>query len=72
MALNRRSEPTDGFDPERLAADEPSLSQVFDRAWAAAVLREAGLLQAEQTKPKGKEAPSLTVVLIVNNGGSFW
>src|SRR5438132_7519502 len=35
LARHRRSEPTDGFDPESLAAIEPSLSQIFDRAWAA-------------------------------------
>src|SRR5437660_55060 len=33
LARQQRSEPPAGFDPENVAADEPSLSQVFDRAW---------------------------------------
>jgi RNA polymerase sigma factor (sigma-70 family) len=57
LARHRRTEPPEGFDPESLAADEPSLSQIFDRAWAAALLREAGQLQAEQAKQVGGEAP---------------
>ena len=56
LARHRRLEPSEGFDPESLAADEPSLSQVFDRAWATSLLREAGRLQAEQAKPRGEEA----------------
>lgn len=56
LARYRRSEPPDGFDPENVAAGEPSLSRVFDRAWAASLLREAGTLQAEQAQSKGQEA----------------
>jgi RNA polymerase sigma-70 factor (ECF subfamily) len=56
LARQRRSEPPEGFDPESLAADEPSLSQVFDRAWATSLLREAGRLQAEQAKSRGQDA----------------
>lgn len=56
LARHRRSQPPEGFDPESLAADEPSLSQVFDRAWATSLLREAGQLQAEQAKAHGEEA----------------
>jgi RNA polymerase sigma-70 factor (ECF subfamily) len=56
LARHRRSEPLEGFDPESLAADEPSLSKVFDQAWAISLVREAGRLFAEQAKPRGEEA----------------
>jgi len=56
LARHRRSEPPEGFDLESFAADEPSLSEVFDRAWATSLLREAGRLHAEQAKPRGEEA----------------
>jgi RNA polymerase sigma-70 factor (ECF subfamily) len=56
LARHRRSEAPAGFDPENLAADEPSLSAVFDQAWAISLVREAGQLQAERAKPRGEEA----------------
>lgn len=34
------------FDPDRLAAEETTLSRVFDQSWATAILQEAGELQA--------------------------
>lgn len=43
------------FHPERIAADEESLSRVFDRAWAQAVMREAAELQAARAKGKGEK-----------------
>src|SRR5262249_11740037 len=40
LARHRRLEPPAGFDPEDLVADAPSLSQVFDQAWARSLVRE--------------------------------
>src|SRR5262245_12897691 len=37
----------DGLDLDSLPDDEPSLSQVFDRAWALALVREAARHQDE-------------------------
>ena len=50
MAERRRARrwdaPTDhSVDPDDFAADEASLSVVFDRAWATGVIRQAGALQ---------------------------
>jgi RNA polymerase sigma factor (sigma-70 family) len=56
LARHWRSQPPEGFDPESVAADEPSLSAVFDQAWAISLVREAGRLLAEQAKPRGEEA----------------
>ena len=46
--------PEPGFDG--LPGDEASLSRAFDRAWAQAVLREAGRRQAERARQEGPEA----------------
>jgi RNA polymerase sigma-70 factor (ECF subfamily) len=56
--LNRygRTEPPEGLDLERVASEDPSLSQEFDKAWAAGVLVEAGQVQAEQAKQMGLAA----------------
>ena len=56
LARQRRAQPPGGFDADSLAADEASLSQIFDRAWAAALLREAAQLQSEQADQAGEEA----------------
>jgi RNA polymerase sigma-70 factor (ECF subfamily) len=44
------------LDWDQVADDGPSLSQVFDRAWAAALVREAGQRQAEIARTRGPEA----------------
>jgi RNA polymerase sigma-70 factor (ECF subfamily) len=44
------------FDPDSVPADGPTLSRVFDRAWAAALVREAGRRQAEQAADRGEAA----------------
>jgi DNA-directed RNA polymerase specialized sigma24 family protein len=44
------------FDPDTVLADEPTLSRVFDRAWAAALVREAGRRQAEHAAARGEAA----------------
>jgi RNA polymerase sigma-70 factor (ECF subfamily) len=45
-----------GFDPESIPGREPSLSRVFDREWAEAVMEEAAELQASQARARGPEA----------------
>jgi RNA polymerase sigma-70 factor (ECF subfamily) len=56
-AARDRVRPGDGsFDPERLAADETSLGAVFDRAWATAILKEAGHLQARRAEERDSAA----------------
>jgi len=45
-----------GFEPEDPKAEEERLSRVFDRAWAEAVVREAGVRQDERARILGAEA----------------
>jgi RNA polymerase sigma-70 factor (ECF subfamily) len=47
---------TDPFDGAALAADGDTSSRMFDRAWAAAVMREAALKQAEHARIQGEAA----------------
>ena len=46
----------DSFHPERIESDETSLSKVFDRAWASAIVREAAASQRRDAEAKGAEA----------------
>ena len=39
-----------------VAADDPSLSREFDRAWARAMLREAARIQEERARAVGEQA----------------
>lgn len=53
----RRARPgAQAFDGDRMPADEEALSTVFDRAWAQAVVRQAGTLQVERARTKGDGA----------------
>jgi RNA polymerase sigma factor (sigma-70 family) len=53
----RRDQPVDSsFDPDAIAADEPSLSSVFERAWASSLLKQAGVLQTERAAQSGGAA----------------
>jgi len=47
---------TGSFHPELLPADEESVSRVLDKAWARALVREAGELQARRARSRGPEA----------------
>jgi RNA polymerase sigma-70 factor (ECF subfamily) len=49
-ARRREMQASTRFD---LEAREESLSKVFDRAWAHAIMRQAGRLQAERARAKG-------------------
>jgi RNA polymerase sigma-70 factor (ECF subfamily) len=51
----REQAPTD-VPLEALPDDEPSLSQVFDRAWAKSVLREAARVMEERARVVGEAA----------------
>ena len=42
--------PATGFDPDRLQADDDSLTAIFDRAWAQSIVREAVLVHREQAR----------------------
>ena len=44
------------FDFEEVIADEASLSQIFDRAWASSILEEAAERQAKNAKISGPPA----------------
>jgi len=43
-------------DLDRFAAEEDSLSRIFDRAWAKALMREAAQRQTELARQKGTAA----------------
>jgi RNA polymerase sigma-70 factor (ECF subfamily) len=45
-----------GFDAEERPASEESLSRVFDRAWAEAIVREASAVQEALANAQGGEA----------------
>lgn len=51
-----RREPGGSPELETVAAGEDSLSRVFDRAWASAVVREAAGRQAERAAASGEPA----------------
>jgi RNA polymerase sigma-70 factor (ECF subfamily) len=54
----RRDRPADSsFDPDRLGGDEESLAANFDRAWATALLKQAGELQPRRARADGDGAP---------------
>jgi RNA polymerase sigma-70 factor (ECF subfamily) len=55
-ARDRLQQPPSDVDLNDLAANEDSLSLVFDRAWAKALLREAAALQRERAERAGPEA----------------
>ena len=46
----------ESFHLERIESDETRLSEVFDRAWASAIMREAAALQRRDAEAKGNEA----------------
>ena len=53
---NRRTPRNDMAEFDRLEADETSLSRVFDRTWAAGMVREAARRQAELAETQGADA----------------
>lgn len=55
-AGQQRRERPSALDPELLPNDDATLSQVFDRAWATSVFRQAGLLQTERAREAGEKA----------------
>jgi RNA polymerase sigma-70 factor (ECF subfamily) len=55
-ARSREQQADRGLDLEGIAANEDSLAQVFDRAWASALLRDAAALQLERARTKGPDA----------------
>jgi RNA polymerase sigma-70 factor (ECF subfamily) len=55
-ARKKEIQPATEFDPDELTADEERLSMVFDRSWARALLKEAGIRQAERARILGKDA----------------
>ena len=55
-ARRRDRQLMDDADLDRIEAREEPLSQVFDRAWCSALVREAGRRQLEQARTKGERA----------------
>jgi len=55
-ARKKEIQPATEFDPDELTADEERLSMVFDRSWARALLKEAGLRQVERARILGEDA----------------
>jgi RNA polymerase sigma-70 factor (ECF subfamily) len=56
QARARERQPPADRDLDQIAADEASLSRMFDRAWARTLLREAGRRQEERARAAGPEA----------------
>jgi RNA polymerase sigma-70 factor (ECF subfamily) len=52
----REEGPRNGEDCDDVESDEATLSRVFDKAWARALVREAGRLQEERAKAAGGRA----------------
>jgi len=55
-ARQRAREPGEVVDLERIAGGEEALSQVYDRAWAKAIVREAAERQAALAAQRGEAA----------------
>lgn len=55
-ARGRERQSPGALDLDEIAASEAALSQVFDRAWATAVLREAAERHTVQAREQGKPA----------------
>ncbi len=55
-ARRRERSPATQFDFDRVERDEASLSRVFDRAWAASLLREAVQIHTKNAAEKGDAA----------------
>jgi RNA polymerase sigma factor (sigma-70 family) len=55
-ARDRHQQFSEEMNPEEVPADEDSLAQAFDRAWAKALVREAAQLQEEQARASGPDA----------------
>src|SRR5262249_20570614 len=62
-ARDQKHRPADGVELENVAGDETSLSLVFDRAWAKAILREAAARQTA-TAGQAREAAQKRVELL--------
>ena len=56
--VGRQSERHAGgsLEADEVAADEATMSRVFDRAWAQALMRQAATLQEERARDAGEEA----------------
>jgi len=61
----KEAQPISSVDLDRFEADEEPLSQVFDRAWASAVLREAAAVQYEHAVAKGPDAVRRHELLLI-------
>ena len=55
-ARNREQQPSTSFDPAEKKTPETSLSRVLDRAWARAILDEAGARHREEAETQGESA----------------
>ncbi len=55
-AIDHARHPAGEMDLEQLQADETSLSQVFNRAWAREIMQQAAQRQIEQAGQSGPEA----------------
>ena len=64
----RQGEPPSSQDPENLTDDAPSLSRVFDRAWAEAIFRQAGALQEDRAREAGEKAMKRVELLRLRAG----
>ncbi len=56
QARHREQQPSPSFSPDQLANGDDALSQVFDRAWARAIMREAAVRQAQWASTAGDDA----------------
>ena len=55
-ARNREQQPSTSFDPAERKTPETSLSRVLDRAWARAILDEAGARYRKEAETQGEGA----------------
>ena len=67
-ARSKEQQAPSDMDLDRFRAKEESLAQVFDRAWASAVLQSAALRQLERAQAKGEEAIRRHRLLVLRYG----
>jgi len=64
----RQEESPAEFHPDRVADDEPTLSRIFDRAWALSIFQQAGMLQEERARNAGEKAARRVELLRLRAG----
>ena len=67
-ARSKEKQADSGNDLEAFASNDDSLAQVFDRAWAGTLLRDAAALQLDRARARGADAVRRHRLLVLRYG----